>query len=95
MRFLRNDLVVSVRSELVGKGVEQSADKYADAGCDKEQRNVIVSEQQEKLMYDRQDCSKVDARKYDRNEEYREHLRVDTLFDIFFGHSDLLHDREP
>ena len=74
MRFLRNDLVVSVRSELVGKRVEQSADKYADTGCDKKQRNVVVPEQQEKLMYDRQDCSQVDARKCDRNEEYREHL---------------------
>ena len=74
MRFLRNDLVVSVRSELVGKRVEQSTDKYADTGCDKKQRNVVVPEQQEKLMYDRQDCSKVDTRKNDRNEEYREHL---------------------
>ena len=45
-------------------------------------------------MYDRQDYRQVQAGKHDGNEEYREHLRVDALFNVFFCHSDFLHDRE-
>jgi hypothetical protein len=38
--------------------------------------------------------SQVDARKNDRNKEYRQHLGVDALLDIILCHSDLLHDTE-
>ncbi len=45
-------------------------------------------------MDDRKHGSQVDARKYDRDKEYRKHLRIDALLDVFLCHSDLLHDAE-
>ena len=45
-------------------------------------------------MDDRKHSSQVDARKYDRNKEYRQYLGVDALLDIILCHSDLLHDTE-
>ena len=73
-RFLRNDLVVSVRSKFIDERIDQTEEKDADSGTCKQERDVVMAEQQEELMYDRQYYRQVHAGKEDRNEEYREHL---------------------
>ena len=95
MRFLRNDLVVSVRSHLVDESIEQSADQNTDTGTYQEQAEIEETEKHQELIYDRQYYNKVDTGKDDWDHEYRKHLRVDTLLDLIAVHSDLLHDAEP